>query len=189
MADVTVDATAKGPSANSYITVVEGDTYHESHPYSSTWEDASAGEKARAVVTATRLLETWFDWPGTVTTLTQALLWPRQGVLKPGISDVEPQVVRNDWHEPFGVFLDRDVVPTIIKDATAEMARHLLASDRTADSDIETQGLRSLTAGPVSLTFGVAVAKPIPDAVMAMCCRLGRPRSRTGSGAIHMGRG
>ena len=73
--------------------------------------------------------------------------------------------------------------------AYAELARHLLTSDRTADSDVETQGITSLQAGPVSLTFGAAVAKPNPDAVMVMCARLGRPRSRTGSGSVQLYRG
>lgn len=185
---VTVVATPKASNANSYATLAESNTYHEAHPYSTTWDDAGTDERNRALVTATRMLDLWFDWHGESTTLTQALLWPRRGVLKPGVSSVEvPDIVTNNWHEPFGVLLDQDVVPVLIRDATCELARHLLASDRTADSDIQTQGIEALSAGPVSLRFKASVeAKPIPDAVMVMCSKLGIPRSRTGSGGTRM---
>jgi hypothetical protein len=185
----TITATAKSATANSYSTIADADTYHESHPYAETWDNATDDEKCRALVTATRLLDVWFDWFGHVTTLTQALLWPRRGVHKPGISDVAQDSGSNDWNEPFGVLLDPDVIPVRIRDAVAELARQLLDGDRTADSDQETQNLRALRVGPVALDFGTAVAKPIPDSVMVMVSALGRPRNRTGSGAIHMYRG
>jgi hypothetical protein len=188
---VVIVATAMSPVANSYTTLAEADTYHESVLYSSAWDDATDDEKNRALVTATAMLDVWFEWYGEVTTLTQALFWPRRAVLKPGVSDGQVQsAVVNDWHEPYGHLLDQNVVPDIIKKATAELARNMLIEDRTADSDTQTQGLKSLKAGPVELVFtGGGGAKPIPDSVMVMCTLLGRPRNKSGTGMIQMYRG
>lgn len=188
---VVIVATPKSATANSYVTLVEADTYHEGVLYSEAWDDATDDEKNRALVTATSMLDVWFEWFGDATTLTQRLFWPRRGVLKPGVSDGQIQsAVVNDWHEPYGHLLDQDVVPDLIKEATSELARNLLIEDRTADSETQTQGLKSLKAGPVALEFtGSGGAKPIPDAVMVKCTLLGRPRHKSGSGAIQMYRG
>ncbi len=168
----TIVATALSASANSYCTIAEADTYHETHLYADDWNDADDTQRCQALQMATRLLDTWFDWAGSPVGSTQALLWPRVGTVGPN-----------------GYALASDVVPVLIKNATAELARQLIASNRTADSETETQGLKSLTAGPVSLTFGAVSAKPIPDAVMALCSWLGTVRSRTGSGGVTMRRG
>lgn len=189
---VVIDATPKGTSSNSYVTLTEANTYHETSLYSSAWDDASDDERNRALVTATRMLDTWFEWFGDATTLSQALLWPRRGVLKPGISEGQATTgtFTNPWHEPFAHLMDQDVVPDIIKNATCELARNLLVSDRTADSDIQTQGITNLKAGPIELSFSSgAAAKPIPDAVMVMCTQLGRPRNRSGNGMVQLYRG
>lgn len=182
----TILDTPKGADSNAYTSIAEANAYHDTHPYSAVWDDAGDDEKCRAIVTATRLLDIWFEWQGTVTTLSQRLGWPRTGVLRPNISEGATGSIDNPWHEPFAVQLDPDVVPDLIKEATAEQARQLLSTDLTANSDIETQGLKSLKAGPVALEFGSVVAKPIPDAVMVMCSWLGTPRNKTGTGAVHL---
>jgi hypothetical protein len=89
--------------------------------------------------------------------------WPRAGLL-----DI------HEWNA-----LDEDTVPDDIKDATAELARQLMDSDRTVDSQVETQGVTSMTAGPVSFSFKDEVkAKVVPDAVRNMIPRhWGRLRS------------
>jgi hypothetical protein len=185
--------TPSGATSNSYCSIVFANEYHDTvvqyEAEGTPWEDAGDDEKCRALVTATRLLDVWFDWFGDISTLTQRLMWPRRGVLRPGISEgVVGSETVNPWHEPFQTLLDSDTVPERIKEATAELARHLLVSNRSADSDIETQGIKSLTAGPVSLTFAGAVAKPVPDAVLVMVSTLGTKRSRSG-GTVHMYRG
>jgi len=188
---VIIIATPKGTTSNSYCDLDYADAYHEAFSYPEAWEDAGEDDKNRALVTATRLLDTWFEWFGEVTTLTQALLWPRRGVLKPGISETQPvSLAANDWHEPFGVLLDQDVVPIIIQNATSEMARTLLEGNRNSDSDIETQGIEFIKAGPVELKFkGGVTAKPIPDSVMAMCTQVGRLRPKSGAGGVTLYRG
>lgn len=186
----TIVTTPGATDATSYSDIAAADAYFDAHPYPTTWQDAGEDEKCRALVLATRMLDSWFDWFGIITHLDQALLWPRTGVLRPGVALGIEGGVGGPWHEPFGVLLDAHTIPVRIREAAIELANSLLVSDRTADSDVETQRLRSLTAGPVSLTFGGGVvAKPIPDWVMSMVSSLGRPRSRTGSGAVLMQRG
>lgn len=166
-----IDATVGGASANSYATLAESNTYHANHPYSETWDGASDDEKCRALVTATRLLDYWFEWAGSPTDGVQNLLWPRLGCVAPS-----------------GLTQASDAIPARIRDAACEWARQLLDDDRTADSDVERQGLTSLKAGPIYLTFQAAVAKPVPDAVEVGVSWFGRKRSR-GGGSIVLNRG
>jgi hypothetical protein len=163
-----IDATVGGDDANSYATIAEADIYHESHPYSAVWDAATSDQKCRALVTATRLLDTWFEWVGSAASSGQRLLWPRDGA-----------------YGPNGYLHLTDELPTRIVEATAELARQLLISDRTADSEIASQAITSLRAGSVALTFGQAVAKPVPDSVMAMVSFYGVRRSGDG-GTPHL---
>ena len=149
---LTLVATAGASNANTYATLAEGDTYHEGHLYSSLWDDASDDTKNRALAMATRLLDALIEWTGAAVSQGQALGWPRVGMLS-----------RN------GYVLSSATIPEDLKKGTAEFARQLIGGDRSADSDIETQGITSLTAGPVSLAFKDSVeAKVVPDAVWAL---------------------
>jgi len=166
----TLDAEIGGIDSNSYATIEEADTYHATILYSDAWDTATDDAKCRALVSATRMLDTWFDWVGTVASSEQRLLWPRDGA-----------------YGPNGYLHTTDEIPELIIWATAEQARALLLSDRSADSEVETQGLKSLTAGSVQLEFSENVkAKPIPDAVMSMASFYARPRTVSGSGTVHM---
>lgn len=164
---VVVDATPGSPTANSYATLAEANSYHETHPHASAWagtEDA----KNRALVTATRLLDEnfrWFGWPATSNV--QVLGFPRSGLY-----------YRDGWRA-----IPVTVIPQELKDATSELARHLLTSDVTAESDIDTQGITALTAGPVSLQFSGAakVGSIVPPQVVRMVRHLGAEISRRSS--------
>lgn len=150
---LTVIATPGAANANSYCTVAEADTYHEGHLYADTWTGASAAQKAQAVVMATRLLDERYAWASWPAAATQALQWPRSGVMDALYLSV----------------IDSSTVPSKLKQAAAELARQLLDGDRTADNQVETQGVQSMTAGPVSFSFKDSVkAKVVPDAVRNM---------------------
>jgi hypothetical protein len=59
-----------------------------------------------------------------------------------------------------------DIIPIDLKNATAELARQFKVGDRTLDNDVSVQGLTSVRAGSVGLTFKEMVeAKVLPDAV------------------------
>jgi hypothetical protein len=142
-------------NANSYATVAEGDTYHDGHLYADTWTGMSTDEKTVALIMATRVLDYKVEWAHYPTDPTefQILQWPRSGIIDlDGFSTV-----------------DDGVVPWRMKEVTAEYARQLKDVNRTADSDIETQGISSLSAGPISLSFKDSVhAKVVPDSVVQM---------------------
>jgi len=150
---------AGAANANAYVSRSVADQYHLDHPQFGTtaatglWSAATADQKDAAILWATKLLDRLFVWKGSVVTETQKLLWPRSGLV-----DV------NGWN-----VLSLTAIPEQIQWATAEFARQLLVSDRLADSDIETQKIKSLSAGSVSLTFGDGVtAKQVPDAVVEL---------------------
>lgn len=168
----TIDTTVSGASANSYCSIADANSYHETHPYATTWEDADTDQKCRALQTATRLLDQWYEWAGVVSDSSQRLAWPRAGVTG-----------------PHGYLEASDAIPERVEQATAELARQLLDADRTADSDIESQGITSLKAGSVELAFsGTAKAKVIPNAVAAFVGIYGKEASRSG-GAVTILRG
>jgi len=148
---VTIDATVGGASANAYCTRAEANAYHASRLHDEVWANTSDTDKDIAIVMATRILDAMYDWAEWPVSNTQRLMWPRWGMLKRNQLDVVPSTQ----------------IPEEIKFAVAELAMALAAEDRTLDSDVESQGLTSLTAGPVSLGFKTQVPPPkvIPDAV------------------------
>lgn len=147
----TLVATAGAANANAYCDVAFADQYQLDRPApGTTWSAATPDQKTSSILWATLLMDRMWDWTGWVTTSTQALLWPRQGMVK-----------RNQWD-----YVPDNEIPIELKQATAEYARQLLAGDLMANSDIETFGLKSFSAGPVSFAFKDGVyAKPVPDAV------------------------
>lgn len=161
----TLNATPGAADANSYATVAEADAYHDARLHSEAWTAADAGTKTRALIMATRLIDSLYDWTGDISSGQQALLWPRVGMSRRTGSD------RTGWNPTAGWFggaypIASDVIPPELKNATAEFARQLLAEDRSADSDVEAQGLKSLRVGPIGLEFkGDVVPKVVPDAV------------------------
>lgn len=167
------DATVGGTTATSYATLAQAQDYIDTlvpSTLADPWNDGGEEDQQKALMMATRLLDTWFDWFGFVNATDQALLWPRDGVTGQN-----------------GYELPTDEIPQRIVEATTELARQLLAGDRLSDSDIESNKLRALKAGPVELEFGGSVmAKPIPDAVMVMASIYGTLRSRYGVGTVHL---
>jgi hypothetical protein len=154
MATPTLIATPGAVNANAYCTVAEANTYFESRLFSDDWTGASTADKTVALIWATRQLDALYAWEHFPTDDAdgQALLWPRSGI-------VDTDEISN---------IPDNVIPDELKWATSEFAKQLIKADRTADSDIETQGITSLTAGPISLAFKDNVrAKVMPDAVSA----------------------
>lgn len=169
----TLIATAGAANANVYATLGQADAYHEAHAHGDTWRAALVEAKQRALLTATRLLDQHLVWAGTATSSTQRLAWPRTGLL--------------DLH---GNPLSSTTIPERIIEACAELARQLLAEDRTADSEIEAKGLTALSVGSIEMTFKSAqVVKVLPDAVWFLVSAWGTVRTRTLEGPIALARG
>ena len=166
------DASVGGVASNSYLTVAEFLDYMET-AYAVT-ESSEALEDQRNLVLATRLMEANFSpmrklvrvmppaqsyylirptWTGAVATVTQRLLWPRTGMFT-----------------RTGVAIAPNVIPQELKDATAELARLLKRGDLTVDNDVVVQGLTSVKAGSVALTFKDTfdATKVISDTVFSL---------------------
>jgi hypothetical protein len=163
---LVINATPGDPSANSYCTTAEADTYFQERiPITPPWV-ASGGEEAY-LVTATRMLDALAQpfkiffpgptpyyrvrrqWTGMPASPTQRLAWPRVGMFDANGNPIDPTTI-----------------PQALKDAEAEFAGQLLKGDRTLDNDVIVQGLTGVHVGSVGLNFKQDIMpQVIPDAV------------------------
>lgn len=166
-------ATPGASNANSFLTLAEANAYYDTRIPVPEWENFS-GDNSALVIMATRLMVSMYSpsrklvrmqppedsyylvkptWTGAVATTTQSLPWPRTGM-----------------YDRNGNAIASNVIPQDLKDATAELAIQLAKGDRTFDSDAYVQGLKSVQAGSVSLSFrdSFDATKIIPDIVFDM---------------------
>ena len=140
----TIDATIGGATANSYLTVAAADTLTETMLGTLAWTTATTDSKTRALITATRGLDT-LGWIGSKATTTQALDWPRTGVSCDGVD------------------YDSTAIPTQILYATFDLANSLLttpnllltppASSTALIPGIPNRTLSKIKADVLELTF------------------------------------
>lgn len=167
---LTLVATAGATNANSYATIAQADAYHERHPYGSTWHDQEVPVREQALVWATALLDRHVEWFGLIASSTQALRWPRTSTAD------------RDGRPVSGA-----TIPAALQDVTAELARWLLESDRTAESEAAAAGsITGLKVGSVEINYGAggstsATVDVLPDAVVAMLAPLGSIVQKPGS--------
>lgn len=136
---MALDATPGGASANSYATTDDLDAYAETRPGTPSWfATADDTAKEAALVMATRKLDGALVWTGAATTPeTQALCWPRTGM--------------SNRH---GAAIGSSVLPQQLKDATCELALQMgTTGTGLADNDALLQGITSVKAGSVAVTF------------------------------------
>ena len=150
--------TAGSASANAYVTLAVANQYHEDRPANDTvWSDAIFNaDKSKvnaAILLATKLLDKLVIWDGWRVDTTQALEWPRTGLLNPN-----------------GTSVSTTAIPLDLQHATAEFARHLIAAERLGDSAIERYGLTDLSLPGISLKFSgrSPSASVVPTAVMQL---------------------
>ena len=125
---VKEDGTAR-VDANSYASAADGDAYFDGHLYAGTWTAASTGSKEQALVFATLLIDSQFQFNGWKVNDRQGLQWPRWKCPDPdgGLAVIPIRLL------PRGLgYVDLDIVPKPVMNATCEMARELLVADRTA---------------------------------------------------------
>jgi hypothetical protein len=180
------DGTGK-PTANTYALVADGDAYHEGHLYASFWTSASAEQKAAALVFATRLIDTQYQFDGHRAGWAQGLQWPRSECPEPdggtaafGAKNVEQAALHGippegltslvlqtaDWVVP------ASIVPKAVVEATCELARELLLADRTSSPDGE--GLKYQNTGTTQFGYDKSDTPPvIPKVVQAMLAKYG----------------
>ena len=129
-------------NANSFCSVSESDSYHDTILNAEVWTNATTANKERSLIMSTRLLSDLVVWKGIVSSETQALPWPRRGVLTQisasgGGVFLHQQTINiyGGLLNPLGVELPYDAIPQFLKNATAELARLLLTSDRIDEQD------------------------------------------------------
>ena len=129
MALVLVKEDGSGKAdANSYASASDGDAYFDGHLYATAWTGAALGNKEKALVFATRLIDSMCQFNGARAHEAQALQWPRVRCPDPDDAGWHSWVTWNGWDR----VVASDLVPTGIVKATCELARELLIADRTA---------------------------------------------------------
>lgn len=118
----TINATLKGENANSFVTLAEANAYFETVPSSTTWDDKTDDQKNRAIISATRWIDS-LNFYGDRCSNNQALSWPR-----------------NNYHVD-RVELTCSAIPTDIKYATYELARALANDTDAVTGNTGTEGL------------------------------------------------
>ena len=134
----TLVATVGGTTTNSYGEVADATTYFDErlHPKRAVWTNASADDKARALITASRRLDRE-NWQGVKVTSGQAMDWPRYNAT-----------------DEDGEEYDTDAIPDIVWHATCEVALRLLIDqaagvDTFADTGLEEY--KRAKAGPLEM--------------------------------------
>lgn len=182
MALTLIKETGSGMSdANTYAWVADGDAYHDGHLYATAWTGATEDSKGKALVMATRTLDAMFRFNGTKREIGQALQWPRQDCRDPDLqSGIMTGLLPAQWG-----FLDETKVPPLVVQATCELAREFLESDRT-DNPLG-EGLKSLSIpGALSLDFNPKSNKPaVTRLVQTMLEKYGDYLGNT-SGAVRL---
>lgn len=120
---MAVDATLGGVSSDSYISNAGADAYWLNRN-NATWAAASSEEADAALREATQYLDAKYEWVGTLKSTDQALDWPRTGAYDREDRDIS------------------DIIPTKVKQATAELALQALSStlvDPSADRGGQTK--------------------------------------------------
>lgn len=146
----TIIATPGASDANSYVTVVEATAYLDARFNVGAWTAASADDKERALISATRLL-TPLPFLGSRTTAAQSLAWPRTAA-----PDPDAPIGFSGLRDAGYLYYAQTVVPVRLKDATCELALEVLnagtADLGTLDADAN---LTSKTVGPLSKSWAV----------------------------------
>lgn len=111
-----VDVTVGGATANSYTTEADASAYFDERLNVGAWTAASADDKARALISATRWVDTQ-GFRGARATDAQALAWPRVDVPDPD-SRTDADIAD-------------DVIPVAVAQAVCEVALAMLAAGST----------------------------------------------------------
>jgi len=131
----TINATIKSETANSYVTLSESNDYFDTSPDSSTWTNKTDDQKKRALISATRWIETLVFY-GDRCDEGQALKFPRTN------------------YQVDGVELTCTLIPNNIKYAQYELARALANDTGAITGTTGTEGnISELKMGDIQLKY------------------------------------
>jgi len=138
-------------------------------------ERLSASTREKSLMWSTQLLSEMMIWYGYKTTDTQALPWPRIGVIDPST----------------GLTYDKDTIPAILEVATCEMALVLLSSNVFVQPSLLGKGFSAAKIGPMSITVdNKQQTEVVPQNVLSLLSPLGylESEAKFGSKVIPLGR-
>ena len=131
----TITATLSSATANSYVTLAEANTYFETVPDSSTWTNKTDDQKNRALIAATRWIDS-FIFYGDRCDQGQALKFPRNNYQ---VDDVE---------------LSCTTIPNNIKYAQYELARALANETDAMTGNTGTDGnIEEVKLGDIQVKY------------------------------------
>jgi hypothetical protein len=187
-ATVIVEDGTVVPTANSYIDVAYAEAFHLGSLYNDQWETADAEQKAASIISATRAIDANVNFNGYLIDPAQPLKWPRQYCPQQGVYQGYPY---GGYPVGTGVYgyWPSNMIPKVLKDATALEALELLRLDRLADNSA--QGIASMTVDVISLSFKQGSGSdaggaflPLSSQVSAMLDELGTVSSAGGFSII-----
>lgn len=149
-------ATAGDATANSYITVAEGDTFAGDVLPTPAWSTATADNKIRALLAATARLDE-LEWIGTRAADTQALAWPRANA-KCGEKDYASTVIPAEVKR--GTF---ELANLLLKDVTVDPFSTVAQVTGELVPGISNQALKSVNLGNGALSLDFKDASSAPS--------------------------
>ena len=133
----TINATIKDANANSYVTLTEANAYFETVPDSSTWTNKTDDQKNRALISATRWIDS-FVYYGDRCDDGQALKFPRNN------------------YQVDGVELACSTIPVNIKYAQYELARALANDSEAMTGNVGTDGnIEEVKLGDIQVKYNI----------------------------------
>ena len=140
----------------SYLTTAEATELLTNTIGAESWLSLTESNKNASLIQASFLLDSNFDWLGSITDQTQELRWPRTGV-----------VDRDNRQIP------SNTIPQPVKYATALMALHLT---KAGGISTVTTNLKSLKVGPISLSMDSdesITSQVVPKMIVSLLNSLG----------------
>jgi len=141
---IAINATPGDAAANSYVTLLEANTYLEAHLQASNWSALDDEKKKASLVSATREIDT-MQFNGRRASQAQSLVWPRLGLYD------------YDSYQITGI-------PTRLKSAVFELAIWNLTEEDRLAGKFEIDTMESVEIGPIKYKIG-AGASSFPDSV------------------------
>lgn len=153
------------PNLVSYVTVEEANQLSTLVPQASGWVDQDESLKLSSLSYSSKMLDSFFDWSGIISTDSQPLRWPRKEV-----------------YDRDGRLQDFTQIPETVKLATFLLANNLSINEVEGTTP---GNLDALKVGPISLSFDTSLSKseqPISSDIISMLVGFGTytgPRNST----------
>ncbi len=159
------------PNSNSYLTVDEADTYISANIHAApAWFALDTLTKQHLLVFACRHLDQRATWNGCLASVWMSTPVETNFVAQwsvpaaPGVLlEQSMRWPRANTRDIDGYLIPPNVIPRVLKDGCAEMARYLIVSDRSLERPQDF--LTELKAGDVTLKFRDTVLAMIPSEV------------------------